>query len=191
VLKRVIDVASSATLLVLTAPLLLLAAIAVRLSSSGHALFRQPRVGRNGDVFDVVKFRTMREDAEPPLSVPKDGLGFLTKPEDDPRITKVGRFLRQTSIDELPQLWNVLKGDMSLVGPRPLPLWEAEALNMRRRLVVRPGLTGLWQVSGRSSLAPEERIRLDLVYVQNWNLLLDLSILLRTAPAVVGRRGAF
>lgn len=189
--KRVLDVAAASLLLVLTAPALLVAAVAIRLDSSGPALFRQSRMGRNGTVFDVLKFRTMRVGNMAASPVQLDDLTFLRKPVADPRVTRVGRTLRRTSVDELPQLWNVLRGDMSLVGPRPLPLWEAEALDLRRRLIVRPGLTGLWQVSGRSMLSPEERIRLDLVYVQNWNLLLDLSILLRTVPAVVGRRGAY
>lgn len=192
VAKRTVDVAIAGVALLLTLPLMALACLTIRLESKGPVTFRQRRMGRGGNVFSVIKFRTMhhRQEAEEEAFEHRD-LSFLSKPPEDPRVTRAGRILRKTSIDELPQLWNVLRGDMSLVGPRPLPLWEAEALDLRRRLVVRPGITGLWQVSGRSSLSPEERIRLDLVYVQNWNLLLDLSVLLRTVPAVLGRRGAY
>lgn len=192
-IKRLIDVAFGSVLGILTAPLMIVSAIAIRVESAGPIVFRQAREGMNGKTFEVFKLRTMRNGAHKELVAelrPDDPM-FFTKPDDDPRTTRVGRLLRKTSIDELPQLWNVVRGDMSLVGPRPLALWEAERLGLRRRIVVRPGLTGLWQVSGRSTLSPEERIRLDLVYVQNWSLLLDFSILLRTVPAVVGRRGAF
>lgn len=193
-IKRAVDLIGGVVLLVLTAPLMAVCALAVTIGSGGGpALFRQERVGVGGKTFDLLKFRTMIEgvtatELDQELS---DELRFVPKAEDDGRITRVGRFLRQTSIDELPQLWNVIRGDMSLVGPRPLRSWEAERLGLRRRLLVRPGLTGLWQVSGRSSLSPNERIRLDLVYIQNWNILFDLAIMLRTVPAVIGRRGAF
>jgi lipopolysaccharide/colanic/teichoic acid biosynthesis glycosyltransferase len=188
-LKRTVDVVVGGVLAVLTFPLLALCAIAIRLESHGPVLFRQSREGLNGKIFAVMKLRTMRNGAHEE-DLPED-LNCFTKPGEDPRTTRVGRFLRKTSLDEVPQLWNVIRGDMSLVGPRPLALWEAELLGLRRRIVVRPGITGLWQVSGRSTLSPEERIRLDLVYIQNWSLLLDLSILLRTVPAVVARRGAY
>lgn len=192
-LKRAIDAVAGALLLAVTAPLVALVAVAIRLDSPGPVFFRQRREGMGGKTFDVVKFRTMYDGAVPVDldEIDPEDLSFLAKPQEDPRITRLGRFLRRTSLDELPQLWNVMLGDMSLVGPRPLRMWEAERLGLRRRLVVRPGITGLWQVSGRSTLSPEERIRLDLVYVQNWNLLLDLSILLRTVPAVIARRGAY
>ncbi len=191
-MKRAMDVAVGSVLLVLTAPLMLACAVAVRLDSRGPVFFRHLREGYKGQTFEVLKFRTMEPSAPlHAMQCSSDDPSFFTKPEDDPRVTRVGRFLRRTSLDELPQLWNVVKGDMSLVGPRPLSLWEAEQLSLGRRMLVRPGLSGLWQVSGRSSLSPEERVRLDLVYVQNWSMLLDLSILLRTVPAVIGRRGAY
>jgi exopolysaccharide biosynthesis polyprenyl glycosylphosphotransferase len=189
-IKRVIDVFVGSLVLVLSAPIMAIVALAIRVESPGPVLFRHKREGYRGAAFEVLKFRTMHagvEDTEPV----EGELGFGVKPEDDPRTTRLGRFLRRTSLDELPQLWNVVRGEMSLVGPRPLSLWEAERLGLERRMIVRPGLTGLWQVSGRSTLSPVERVRLDIVYVQNWSLLLDLSILLRTVPAVVGRRGAY
>jgi lipopolysaccharide/colanic/teichoic acid biosynthesis glycosyltransferase len=193
IVKRAMDVTLGSTLLLLAAPLMALIAIAIRFDTRGPVIFRQQREGRRGRTFEALKFRTMRDapQADALEQLEADDISFLSKPENDPRITRVGRWLRRTSLDELPQLWSVVRGDMSLVGPRPLPLWEAERLGLHRRLIVRPGLTGLWQVSGRSSLAPDERIRLDLVYVQNWSVLLDLSILLRTVPAVIGGNGAY
>jgi exopolysaccharide biosynthesis polyprenyl glycosylphosphotransferase len=194
--KRAFDIVASAALLIASAPVSAVCALALWVESRGTVLFRQEREGLGGNTFQVIKFRTMAPGAEPvehevlELADEAEDV-FFPKVENDPRTTRVGRFLRRTSLDELPQLWNVLRGDMSLVGPRPLSLWEAERLGLARRMVVRPGLTGLWQVSGRSMLSPSERIRLDLVYVQNWSLLLDLSILLRTVPAVIGRRGAY
>ena len=191
--KRSVDVVGSLALIALTLPVQIAVAIAVRLDSRGPAFFPQEREGRDGKRFRTYKFRSMHADASSfdPEDLPPDDLNFLSKPELDKRITRVGRWLRRSSIDEIPQLYNVVRGDMSLVGPRPLRIWEAERLGLRRRLVVRPGLTGLWQVSGRSTLSAAERIRLDLVYVQNWSLLLDLTILLRTVPAVIGGRGAY
>jgi exopolysaccharide biosynthesis polyprenyl glycosylphosphotransferase len=193
IVKRVMDVVVGGALLVASAPLMAAIAAAIRIDSRGPAIFRQKREGRGGTTFDALKFRTMVDGAPPNTieQITPEDMSFLAKPEDDPRITRVGRWLRRTSLDELPQLWSVVRGDMSLVGPRPLPLWEAERLGLHRRLIVRPGLTGLWQVSGRSRLSPDERIRLDLVYVQNWSVLLDLSILLRTLPAVIGGNGAY
>lgn len=189
VAKRAMDLVGGSLLLALAAPLMAGMALAIRLDSRGPVFFRQEREGLRGETFELLKFRTMRDGAADEEPSP-DEL-YLQKPCEDPRVTRVGRWLRRTSLDELPQLWNVVRGDMSLVGPRPLPLWEAERLGLGRRLVVRPGITGLWQVNGRSSLEPEERVRLDLVYVQNWTLLLDLSILLRTVPAVLAGRGAY
>jgi lipopolysaccharide/colanic/teichoic acid biosynthesis glycosyltransferase len=157
--------------------------------------YRQQRVGKGGRLFDVVKFRTMVPDAHAlrhDLVSMNEADGPLFKIRNDPRVTRVGRFLRKTSIDELPQLWNVLRGEMSLVGPRPaLPeeaaLWSAD---LRDRLRVQPGITGMWQVSGRSNTSFEEYSRLDLYYVDNWSLLTDLSILGKTLPSVLLQRGA-
>ena len=159
-------------------------------------LFKQTRVGLDGSTFSMWKFRSMHTDAEERLAELRrnnPGIGLMFKMKNDPRITRVGGFLRRFSLDELPQLFNVMSGSMSLVGPRPpLPsevdTYESDA---RRRLLVTPGLTGLWQVSGRSLLSWEETVRLDLRYVENWTLTLDLLILWKTFFAVVGRRGAF
>ncbi|MFF4029038.1 sugar transferase [Streptomyces sviceus] len=195
--KELLDRSFAAALLVLLALPLLLIALIVRLDSSGPALFRQQRVGRYGDHFTMFKFRTMRPDSEAlreeleHLNQNSDGLLFKVK--GDPRITRVGSFLRRSSLDELPQLINVVRGDMSLVGPRP-PLPEEVdeyPAEVRRRLLVKPGLTGLWQVSGRSDLPWEEAVRLDLAYVDNWSTSLDLSILARTTTAVVRGTGAY
>ncbi len=186
-----------AAVLLLAALLVLIpAALVIRLSSPGAALFRQTRIGLNGTPFTMYKLRSMYSDAEARLAALEnrsDGNGMLFKMRRDPRTTPVGRFLRRFSIDELPQLWNVLRGDMSLVGPRPPLPSEASGYDAasRRRLQVRPGLTGLWQVSGRSDLSWEESIRLDLRYVDNWTLSMDLMILWRTARAVLGGRGAY
>jgi lipopolysaccharide/colanic/teichoic acid biosynthesis glycosyltransferase len=176
---------------------MLVMACAVRLDSPGPVLFRQKRVGERGEAFEMLKFRTMCVDAEDKLAVLAGsgdaGNAVLFKMRDDPRVTRVGRWMRRFSLDELPQLINVLRGEMSLVGPRP-PLqrevdeYEPDAV---RRLRVRPGLTGLWQVSGRSDLSWEESLRLDLWYVDNWSLVLDLQILFRTARAVVRGSGAY
>lgn len=182
--------------LVVLAPLLLALALLVRLESPGPSLFRQTRVGRDGRQFTMLKFRTMCVDAEDRLSsltAEQPGDGVLFKLRDDPRITRVGRALRRYSLDEIPQLINVVRGEMALVGPRPpLPSevsqYDADA---HRRLAVTPGLTGLWQVSGRSDLSWDESVRLDLRYVENWSLGLDLAIVLRTFGAVLGHRGAY
>ena len=194
--KRLFDVLGAAGLLVLTAPLFLLAAAAIRLHDGGPALFRQTRVGRHGREFGCLKFRSMVVDAEDRLAGLQDGTdrdGVLFKLQDDPRITRPGRWLRRFSVDELPQLLNVLRGDMSLVGPRPaLPSEVADYDgDVGRRMHVRPGMTGLWQVSGRSDLSWAETVRLDLYYVDNFSMLQDLSILARTVRAVVGSRGAY
>jgi exopolysaccharide biosynthesis polyprenyl glycosylphosphotransferase len=192
-IKRTFDLLASSTLFALTAPIMAVIALLIRLDSPGPAIFRQERAGSQGSTFQALKFRTMRFDATPRDAddLPAEDLSFLAKPAQDDRVTRVGYLLRRSSLDELPQLWNVVRGHMSMVGPRPLRTWEAERLGLKRRLLVRPGLTGLWQVSGRSTLSAEERIRLDIVYVQNWSLLLDFSILLRTVPAVIGGKGAY
>lgn len=187
----------AAVLLLALAPLMCAVALAVRLGSRGPALFRQVRVGLHGKQFTMFKFRTMRPDAEAVRAelahANHNSDGLLFKVRDDPRVTRVGATLRRYSIDELPQLLNVLNGRMSLIGPRP-PLPEEVAgysHEVRRRLLVKPGLTGLWQVSGRSDLPWDEAVRLDLAYVDNWSLGLDALILLRTGPAVLRGTGAY
>lgn len=194
--KRAFDLVGSLVLLVVFSPLLLLAALRVKVHDGGPVLFGQLRTGRDGRTFRCLKFRSMVPDAEQRLAGLQAETGYvdgLFKLEQDPRITRPGRWLRRYSIDELPQLWNVIKGEMSLVGPRPpLPSEVARyAGDTGRRLRVRPGMTGLWQVSGRSDLAFEEAIRLDLFYVDNWSMLQDLTILVRTFGAVFGSKGAY
>ncbi|QSB17130.1 sugar transferase [Natronosporangium hydrolyticum] len=196
--KTVADRVGAALLLLLLAPLLAVIALAVRLDrrAPGPAIFRQVRVGRDGAEFRIWKFRTMHVDAEARLASVRhlnQHDGVLFKLRDDPRVTPIGRVLRRFSLDELPQLVNVVRGEMSLVGPRPgLPAEVAEyPSDMRRRLVVKPGVTGLWQVSGRADLTWAESMRLDLRYVENWSLTLDLVILLRTVTAVLRRSGAY
>jgi lipopolysaccharide/colanic/teichoic acid biosynthesis glycosyltransferase len=171
--------------------------LAVRLSSPGPAIFKQTRTGQDGREFTLLKFRSMYVDAEKRKAELEDrnerAEGLLFKIRDDPRVTPVGRFLRRYSLDELPQLINVVQGKMSLVGPRP-PLPEEVALyqdDVRRRLLVKPGLTGLWQISGRSDLDWDESVRLDLRYVENWSFTLDLMILWKTMSTVVRGRGAY
>lgn len=196
-LKSVIELMGAAALIVVLAPLLVAVAVAVRLDSPGPALFRQRRVGRDGKDFTMYKFRTMSTHAESDLADLADCNEVegqvLFKIRQDPRLTRVGGFLRRYSLDELPQLFNVLVGTMSLIGPRPALPTEVAAydLDPRRRLAVKPGLTGLWQVSGRSDLSWEDTVRLDLHYVDNWTLALDASILCRTVRAVLGHRGAY
>jgi lipopolysaccharide/colanic/teichoic acid biosynthesis glycosyltransferase len=192
--KRALDLVLGSLLLALAAPLLLLLALLVRASGPGPAFFWQTRVGRFGERFRMLKLRTMRADAESleaQLAAARPGL--FVKVHDDPRVTRIGRFLRRSSLDELPQLVNVVRGEMSLVGPRPLLVRDLErmpALRSRRRFLMPPGLTGLWQVSGRSLLSDEDRLRLDLEYVEGWSLGSDAAILLRTLPAVLSARGA-
>ena len=195
-LKSIFDRVVGCLLLLAIAPILLVTAVLVKLTSRGPVLFRQTRVGRGGEQFSMLKFRTMVADAEArkaELAVLNEGNGVLFKLRDDPRVTKVGKYLRRFSIDELPQLMNVLRGDMSLVGPRPpLPAEVAQyAIDDARRMLVKPGLTGLWQVSGRSDLTWEESMRLDLRYADNWSIALDLLILWKTARAVLGSDGAY
>ncbi len=194
--KRAVDVVVAAVALLLLSPLLLIVALAIKLDSPGPVLFRQLRVGRGGRQFWFYKFRSMRADAEQAfweLVEQNEVKGPIFKIRNDPRITRVGRFIRRTSIDELPQLFNVLQGDMSLVGPRPPIPHEVERYEdwHRRRLEVSPGITGLWQVSGRSLLTFDEMVLLDLWYIENWSLGLDLKIILRTIPAVLLERGAY
>ncbi|WP_103960489.1 sugar transferase [Nonomuraea solani] len=192
--KNVFDRLVAATLLVLLAPALAGLAMAVRATSPGTALFRQTRVGRDGRLFTMVKFRTMRRGSEnQKLTLVSDRDGLLFKIRNDPRVTPLGTLMRRHSLDELPQLINVVLGHMSLVGPRPPLPEEVERYgdDVRRRLLVRPGLTGLWQVSGRSDLSWEESVRLDLRYVENWSLTLDLQILWKTWSAVARGQGAY
>ncbi len=191
--KRAFDLVGSSVLLVITAPLLAIIALAVRLTSSGPVLFRQTRVGRDGRHFRVLKFRSMVADAEErkrDLFALNEAEG-LFKIEDDPRITRVGRALRRTQLDELPQLLNVLVGQMSLVGPRPLVLDEDERIQgwYRRRLHLTPGMTGPWQVAGAARIPLREMVAIDYLYVSAWTLWGDVKILLRTVPCVLGRRG--
>jgi lipopolysaccharide/colanic/teichoic acid biosynthesis glycosyltransferase len=198
VLKRCFDIAVAAAALVVTAPLMAVLAILVKLDSRGPAFFSQTRVGQGGRTFRMLKLRTMRDGAEHE----RDAMAELNQHDDprlfkipgDPRVTRLGRVIRRWSLDELPQLCNILAGDMSLVGPRPFfesDLADYEAHHFGR-LAVKPGLTGLWQVSGRSDIVDfEEVVRLDRYYIEHWSLRLDLRILARTVPAVVSRRGAY
>ena len=196
-LKRAFDVAISATALFVLAPLLGAIALAIRLDSKGPAFFRQPRRGRDNTTFEIVKFRSMFTGAEAERASvlhlnEVDGPLFKAK-AGDPRVTRIGGFLRKTSLDELPQLWNVLKGEMSLVGPRPFVVYEADQITgwARRRLDMTPGITGLWQVLGRNDLPFDEMVKLDYLYVTNWSVWWDLKILCQTIPVVLGRRGAY
>jgi exopolysaccharide biosynthesis polyprenyl glycosylphosphotransferase len=195
--KRGFDLTGAAILLVVTAPVWAVAAAAIRATSPGPVLFRQTRVGRDGRPFRILKFRTMVDGADGRLAELRDrnefAGGVLFKIRNDPRVTRVGRVLRRFSLDELPQLVNVLRGDMSMVGPRPaLPAEVAVYEDWHReRLVVRPGLTGLWQVSGRSESCFDEYVRLDLLYVENWSLTLDLYVMAKTIPALLRARGAY
>ncbi|MFP5361339.1 MAG: sugar transferase [Thermoleophilia bacterium] len=195
-LKRSFDIAVSGLGLLVVTPLLAAVAVLVKLDSRGPVFFRQRRAGRGGEEFRIVKFRTMIDGAElqrfelAQLNDMKAG-GPLFKIKDDPRVTRVGGFLRRTSIDELPQLWNVLKGEMSLVGPRPFVIHESEQITgwAGRRLETTPGITGLWQVLGRNDLPYEEMVKLDYIYVTNWSLWWDVKILCKTIPVVLRKRG--
>ena len=183
--------------LLLLAPVLLAVAAVVKLQDGGPVFFRQARVGRDGEPFGMLKFRSMVVDAEARLADARrernEVDGVLFKIKDDPRITRVGRFLRRFSIDELPQLFNVLRGDMSLVGPRPPLPSEVDQYARRRAPAAAgaPGMTGLWQVSGRSDLSWDETVRLDLYYVDNWSMASDLVIIAKTVGAVLGSPGAY
>ncbi len=196
IVKEAADRLLGVLLVALFSPVLLVIAAFVRLTSNGPALFRQVRIGRDGREFHMVKFRTMYPGSERmmvTLAANNENDGLLFKMRDDPRVTPVGRFLRRYSLDELPQLFNVVSGAMSLVGPRPPLRTEVDRYpaDFRRRLVVKPGMTGLWQVSGRSDLPWDEVMRLDLHYVDNWSLSLDLVILMRTVTAVIRSSGAY
>jgi exopolysaccharide biosynthesis polyprenyl glycosylphosphotransferase len=205
ILKRVIDVAGSLFLLCLLAPLMMLVALAIKLNSKGPVIFRQARVGQYGKPFSFWKFRSMYVDND--AAIHKDYVtNFIShgqpagetepvyKITNDPRITPVGGFIRKTSLDEIPQLWNVLRGEMSLVGPRPPLPYEFDCYvlwHRRRILEAKPGITGLWQVTGRSRTTFNEMVRLDLRYVKQWSIWLDIKILLRTPKAILGGEGAY
>ncbi|HXH35904.1 MAG TPA: sugar transferase [Plantibacter sp.] len=196
IMKRALDVGLTSVGLLLISPFLALIALAIKLDGPGPVLFRQERVGRNGERFTMFKFRSMITDAEaalPELMAQSEGNGVLFKMKNDPRVTRVGRILRKFSLDEFPQLWNILTGDMSLVGPRP-PLASEVAeyeKDVHRRLHIKPGLTGMWQVSGRSDLSWDESVRLDLYYVENWSITGDLMIMWQTVKVVLKPVGAY
>jgi exopolysaccharide biosynthesis polyprenyl glycosylphosphotransferase len=195
-LKRSFDLIVATVGLLIISPLLLVVALAIKVSSRGPVLYRSVRPGMAGRPFSCLKFRTMREHADQiqaDLEPLNEKSGALFKIRNDPRLTRVGRALRRFSLDELPQLWNVVRGEMSLVGPRPLPMRDFERLEEwhKKRYLVLPGITGLWQVSGRSDLDFDDLVRLDFLYLEQWSVFLDLSILLKTIPAVISRRGAF
>ncbi len=194
--KRVMDFVGALVGLILISPVILFVATLIKLEDGGPVFFRQARVGREGRVFGMVKFRSMTPDAEKRLAEIRhlnESDRVLFKVKEDPRVTRVGRFLRRYSVDELPQLLNVLRGDMSLVGPRPPLSSEVDSYekDVRRRLLVRPGMTGLWQVSGRSTLTWSESVRLDLYYVDNWSMVGDLVIIAKTLRAVLTSQGAY
>jgi exopolysaccharide biosynthesis polyprenyl glycosylphosphotransferase len=196
-LKRSFDIAVASIVLFLLSPLLIAVAIAIKLDSKGGIIYRQPRRGRNGSEFTIAKFRTMHPGAEARRSDvlhlnEVDGPLFKVK-KGDPRVTRIGGFLRKYSLDEFPQLWNVIKGDMSLVGPRPFVIYEADLITgwASRRLDMTPGITGLWQVLGRNDIPFDEMVKLDYLYVTNWSLWWDMKILCQTIPVVLGKRGAY
>jgi exopolysaccharide biosynthesis polyprenyl glycosylphosphotransferase len=195
-LKRTFDVVVSGLVLVVAMPVWLLLAGLIKLDSKGPVLYADPRVGLGEEEFRMLKFRTMKQDAaraQAALEAANEATGALFKIRDDPRVTRVGRVLRRFSIDEFPNVLNVLRGEMSLVGPRPLPLRDYALLDPwhRRRSNVLPGMTGLWQIAGRSNLPFDDLVRLGFYYLENWSLWLDVSILVKTIPAVVARRGAY
>jgi lipopolysaccharide/colanic/teichoic acid biosynthesis glycosyltransferase len=194
--KRTFDLVGAALLLVVLAPFLGMLALLIKLTSRGPVLYRSLRPGIGGKPFPCVKFRTMVHGAEhfqDELEAHNEVGGPLFKIRRDPRVTPLGRFLRRWSLDELPQLFNVLRGEMSLVGPRPLPQRDYDRLDAwhRKRYLVLPGMTGLWQISGRSELDFDELVRLDFLYLERWSVFLDLSIMLKTIPAVIRARGAW
>jgi lipopolysaccharide/colanic/teichoic acid biosynthesis glycosyltransferase len=196
VLKRGLDLISAALLTIFLSPLLLVTALLVKLTSRGPVFHRGIRPGMHERPFNCFKFRTMYVGAEQEqehLEPHNEQTGAIFKLRDDPRVTPVGRLLRRFSIDELPQLFNVLRGEMSLVGPRPLPVRDFERLEdwHRRRYLVLPGMTGLWQVSGRSDLGFDDLVKLDFLYIERWSPFVDLAIIFRTIPAVLRRRGAY
>jgi exopolysaccharide biosynthesis polyprenyl glycosylphosphotransferase len=194
--KRTFDLVVSVLVVVLGLPLWIAIAIAIKLDSRGPVFFRDLRIGLNEREFGMVKFRTMYADApegQARLEAANEAEGALFKVRDDPRVTRVGRLLRRFSLDEVPQVLNVLRGEMSLVGPRPLPLRDFQLLEPwhRKRYLVLPGMTGLWQIAGRSDLGFDDLVRLDFYYLENWSIWLDISILVRTVPAVLAARGAY
>jgi exopolysaccharide biosynthesis polyprenyl glycosylphosphotransferase len=194
--KRIVDLVISIIILSVIWPILFAIAILIKLDSPGPFLYQHKRMGYRGKTFNFYKFRTMVTDADKLLEQFKnksERKGPVFKMSNDPRVTKLGKMLRRFSIDEIPQLLNVLKGNMSLVGPRPQVLWEAAAYDdwARRRLRILPGITGLWQVSGRASLSYEEMIELDIYYIENWTLGMDIEILIKTLPAVFSKKGAY
>jgi lipopolysaccharide/colanic/teichoic acid biosynthesis glycosyltransferase len=199
--KRLMDIVGAGGALCFLGLLMGFVALLIRLGSRGPVLFRQERMGLGGRRFSCLKFRTMVPDAESKLRelevLNESAGGVLFKIKDDPRVTRLGRFLRRSSLDELPQLWNVLVGDMSLVGPRPLQLRDCERLatldpvGYARRLSVMPGVTGPWQVAGRSEVDSQSMVTLDIDYVENWSLWLDMKILFRTIGVVLARTGAY
>ncbi len=196
VAKRIFDIVVSTLLLIAFSPLLLAITVVVKLTSRGPVFFRSPRPGLGGDPFSCIKFRTMVTNADSmqdELEDLNEADGAIFKIRDDPRLTRPGGFLRRWSLDELPQLFNVLKGDMSLVGPRPLPQRDFDRLDEwhKKRYLVLPGLTGLWQVSGRSELEFDDLVRLDFLYIERWSVFLDVVIMLRTIPAVLRKHGAY
>ena len=185
-MTRLLDLTIGALALLLFSPLLAAAAVAIRLEGGGPALYRQRRVGRDGEIFELLKLRTMVAGSDPV------GIGTAVT-RDDPRVTRVGRLLRRFSLDEVPNLINVLRGEMSIVGPRPLPQRDFDRLEEwhKKRYLVLPGITGLWQVSGRSELDFDDLVRLDFLYLERWSVFLDLTIILKTLPAVLKGKGAF
>ena len=195
-LKRAVDVAFSFLVMIPISLLIMpIIALLIKIDDRGPVFFRQTRIGRDGQEFGILKFRTMRTDAEERLAelqAQNEGNGVLFKMKNDPRITRIGAILRKYSIDELPQFWNVLIGDMSVVGPRPPLPKEVHEYDGKvyRRLFIKPGITGLWQVSGRSDLSWEESVRLDLRYVENWSVMNDLMIMWRTAKVMIAPSGA-
>lgn len=196
IIKRLFDVVVTSILLVFVSPILIITAISIKLDSKGPVLYRQQRIGKNGQMLHMFKFRSMIVNADEQkelLDAQNEADGPVFKIKNDPRVTKVGRFIRKYSIDELPQLFNVLKGEMSLVGPRPPVPSEVEKYGdwEWRRLEVVPGITGLWQVSGRSDLSFQQWVNLDVYYIENWSLVLDLKILLKTVPTVLKGEGAY
>jgi exopolysaccharide biosynthesis polyprenyl glycosylphosphotransferase len=196
VVKRVMDLLVAGVALVVLAPVLGVLALIVHLDSTGPVLFRQERIGKDGSPFAMLKFRSMVADAEARLDAlteKNEGAGVLFKVKDDPRVTRCGKWMRKYSLDELPQFINVLKGEMSLVGPRPPLAREVGEYEhyTHRRMLLKPGITGLWQISGRSDLDWDDSVRLDLYYVENWSIMGDLMILWRTFRAVLAPSGAY
>ena len=195
-LKRAFDLVVASAVVVIGFPLWVVIAVAIKLDSRGPILYRDQRVGLVEREFGMIKFRTMLHGAEhlqDRLEQQNEASGALFKIRDDPRVTRVGAALRRFSIDEMPQVLNVLRGEMSLVGPRPLPLRDFEKLEAwhRKRYLVLPGMTGLWQISGRSELDFDDLVRLDFYYLEHWSIWLDVTILLKTVPAVIAQRGAY